>query len=302
MELWIWLALGSAVVFGLKDILAKKYFKKSDVSPKQIMFEEYFLGIFLILLFFFPLVDFSSFYEYYWLFILKAAVIGTSTLVYFELLKKYDISQVSPLLNLSPVFLIFFSFILLNEMISFIQFLGILLIIVATYFVEVHQHNHLGKNISNPEKKHFKLLSLKPSKFFMLSILMLITISFAAIFDKMILSSDINVYTNLYFTSLLIFLVLFIYFVYKGVLFNSFKRVISEPQTLIIAFLAIFSNFMVLFAIAIPSALVSLIVPLRRTSTLFSALVGGILFHERNLLRKIFATLVMLFGIVLIVI
>lgn len=301
MELWVWLALGSAVVFGLKDILAKKYFKKSDVSPKQIMFEEYFIGIFLILLFFFPLVDFSSFYNYYWLFILKAGVIGTSTLLYFELLKKYDISLVSPLLNLSPVFLLLFSFLLLGEMITFVQFLGIILIIIATYFVEVHHHNFFNRHRKNPHIHHFKMLSIKPSKFFVLAFIMLFTISFAAIFDKMILSSQINVYTNLYFTSLLIFLVLFIYFVKKKILFSSFKKVISEPQTLLVAFLSFSSIFIVLFAIAIPTALVSLIIPLRRTSTLFSALVGGILFHEKNLIQKLIATVVMLFGVLLIV-
>lgn len=302
MEAWILFALGSAFVFGIKDIFAKKFFQKKDISAKQILFEEYFLGIFLMLLFFFPLVEFKSFYTYYWLFSLKALVIGTSTFLYFELLKKYEISEVSPLLNLSPVFLILFSFFLLGELISMIQFYGILLIILATYFIEVHQHNFFNKNIFNPEKKHFKLLSLKPSKFFIYSTLMLLAISLAAIFDKMILNLGISVYTNLYFTSLLIFIFLSVYFIKKGHFFSSCKKIISEPQTLLISFLTILSNFLVLFAIAIPSSLVSLVVPLRRTSTLFSSLVGGILFHERHLLRKIISILIMLMGVTLLII
>ena len=301
MELWLIFTFFSAIFFGVKDILAKKYFKKSDISPKQIMFEEYLLGILILLLFFLPMVDFLAFYEFYWLFILKSLVIGTSTLLYFKLLKKYDISLVSPLLNLSPIFLVIFSFFLLGELITIIQFLGILLIILATYFVEIHHHNFFDKNKINPEKFHFKLLSLKPSHFFILAFVMLFTISFAAIIDRIIFSYDINVYTNLYFTSLLIFLFLFVYYIWRGHLKQSFKKIIYEPQTLLIAFLTILSNFLILFAISIPSAMVSLIIALRRTSTLFSALIGGMLFHEKHLKRKFFAILIMLLGVILIV-
>ena len=77
---------------------------------------------------------------------------------------------------------------------------------------------------------------------------------------------------------------------------------IKEPETLVIAIFTIVSNVLVLLAIAIPTALVSLIIPLRRTSTLFSAIFGGLLFHEKHIKQKSFATFGMLIGIVLIVV
>ena len=80
-----------------------------------------------------------------------------------------------------------------------------------------------------------------------------------------------------------------------------FNNLIYQPQTLIIAVFMILATFFVLWAISLPTALVSLVVPLKRVSTLFSSVFGGILFHERHLFRKMVATFGMIGGILLIV-
>ncbi|MFH1589978.1 MAG: hypothetical protein ABIB43_05410 [archaeon] len=60
------------------------------------------------------------------------------------------------------------------------------------------------------------------------------------------------------------------------------------------------SNMSYLLAVATPGAAISLIIPIKRTSSLFTTLIGGKLFHEKNLLIKILASIIMIWGVVFI--
>ncbi len=298
---WVTITLLSAIFFGLKDILAKKFFNK-NITPLQLIFEEYLL-LFLIVVIIFPYhVDFSSYKNYYFLYALKAISVGGATLIYFKLLKKHDISIVSPMLNLSPLILLFLSSILLGESITKLQLFGIMLIIFFTYFLEITITHH---HKTNPHKHHFlnlkSILKDKNARFFMQSFIMVFLISLAAITDKMILE-NVNEYTNLYFTSTIILIVLLIYYIKEKHILQTFENIVKEPETMLIAIMIVISNFLILKAISIPAAMVSLIIPLRRTSTLFSSIIGGILFHEKHLKKKIIAALGMFIGVIIIVI
>lgn len=295
--LWAILALSSAFFAAIKDILAKKLFKK-NVNPSQLIFEEYLVLLVFILVFFGFKVDYSSFYEIWHLYFLKAISVGGASLLYFKLLKKYDISVVSPLLNLSPMILLVLSVFVLGEIISSIQVVGILIILLATYFLEVTFHHHQK---TKPHAHHFSILKKLNFSFFSIASITLVIISFAAIADKKILGI-VDVYTNLYFTALLIFIGLLIYYLVEKSLIQTIKDLVHEPETLLISIFSIISSFLVVYAIAIPSAMVSLIIPLRRTATLFSSLIGGILFHEKHLKQKFIATFFMLIGVLFIVI
>lgn len=296
MVMWAIITLTSAFFFAVKDIFAKKLFKK-DVSPNQVVFEEYFLLLIAILIFFFYKIEFGSYVSYWHFYLMKALSVGGATLLYFQLLKKYEISLVSPLMNLSPLILLFLSSMFLGEDITAIQIVGIFLIILSTYFLEIIvAHHHREK----PHKHHFINMGNAKSSFFLISLLMITTISIAAIADKMILEV-VDVYTNMYFTSLIVLIVMIGYYIQERALVRVFKNMIREPETLVISIFANVSNYLILIAIAIPSALVSLIIPLRRTSTLMSSLIGGMLFHEKHLGKKMIATLGMLVGVLLIV-
>lgn len=295
--MWIFYSLSSAIFFAIKDVISKKFIKQ-NVSPNQIIFEEYFLLLILVLILFFPAVDFNSISFLWGFYLLKAIFVGGANLLYLNLLKTHDISTVSPLINLSPLFLLVFSTLFLAETISFIQLIGILIIMISTYFLEITYHHHKK---AQPHKFHISDLRTKNSLFFFNAVLLLILFSGAAITDKLILKY-VNVYTNLYFTAFVIFIIYLFYYIYEKSLISSFKHIIKEPETLIIAVFSIISNFLILLAMIVPGALISLIIPLRRTSTVFSSLFGGMLFHEKHLKRKIIATSFMLLGVFLIVI
>ncbi|NOR84499.1 EamA family transporter [archaeon] len=296
LQLWFILALLSAVFFALKDIAAKKWLSDST-NPKQLLFGEYFLLFSFLSIFLVSKVNFSSFADLGLLYFLKAATVGGVTIIYFSMLKKYEISSVSPLLNLSPMVLLVFSFIFLSELLSGIQVIGIFLMILSTYYLETITHHH---NKKNPHKTHFKDIISKDKSFFISTFVMLILMSFAAIFDKIILTS-VDVYSNMFFTSI---------FILSAMVFFNIKKitnpmlVVKKIATVPVFFVAVFSiisNFLILFSIAIPTSLVSLIIPIRRSSTLFSSLFGGLLFHEKHLAKKVTAIIGMILSLVLIV-
>lgn len=294
---WIVLTILSAILFGMKDILVKKLLPKSNLTGKDVVYSEYILIFFTVAIFLYPLVDFSSLPSLWLLYIFNAIAMGTGTLLYLNMLEEYEISLVSPLINLSPFVLLFLSAIFLSESMTLVQFTGILIIIAATYFLETAVHH---RRVESPHKHHLRELFRKDYKFFGLVTLLLFAFSFAAITNKMILS-EVNVFTNLFFVSIIIAVSLTLFNIKKRSLFKIVKNFRKEPWILSISVLTIISNFLVLSAIAIPAAMVSLIVPLRRTSTLFSSFFGGLLFHESHLGKKLIATVAMLIGIVFIV-
>lgn len=207
----------------------------------------------------------------------------TVSLIHLNLLKDREISIIAPLSNLSPLFLLVLSSVFLQEVISVIQMLGIFIVIIGTYILELYRNHH---HYTVPHKRHFKELLSMDIKFYILVVIMLISMSLVVITDRIILTSGVNVVSNLYFTSLCGFVVISIYLIYKKEFFKAFTNTVRQPQTLLISLMGIIDNFLIVTAVFLPNALVSLIIPIRRTSTVFSAIFGGILFHEKHLLQK----------------
>jgi len=231
--IWIIYTLISAFFFGIKDILAKKVLNK-DVKPIELVLEEFFILFLILILFFFMKIDFYSYETLWHLYLIKALIVFITTELYFNLLEKYEISTVTPLLNLSPIFLLLLSVIFLSEIISMVQFIGILVILFSTYYLEIIIHHH---DKENPHTHHFNLILNIKSIFFLFTTILLLTISMTAILDKMILEKT-NVYTNMFFTSAIILISSLI----GGLLFHEkhlFQKMISILMMLIGVFLII---------------------------------------------------------------
>lgn len=297
IQLWLVYTLLSALFIGVRDVLVKKFIGK-NIHPTQIIFEQYFVMILVVLILFSFDIDFSSFFEIWDLYLLKAISLGLFVYIYFLLLEKFEISKISPLMNLSPMFLLIMTSVFLGEFISFNQFIGIVVIIVSTYILEINIKLHHKKY---PHVHYFYWLKSVDKRTIVLVFAMLFIISITAISDKMIFNEGVNIYTNMYFSALIIVLFISFYYIYNRKLLEVFKFIKDEPETLLISVFAVISTFFVLLALAMPTAMVSLIVPIKRTSTLFSSIFGGLLFHENHLLKKFLAIIGMIIGVVLIV-
>jgi uncharacterized membrane protein len=115
---------------------------------------------------------------------------------------------------------------------------------------------------------------------------------------------DANAYTYLSFTlGVLAVHYLIIQFVkYDGLkdLVDAFKK--ERSFIVVIPLLIIFADLFYLKAVAIPAAMISLIIPIKRMSTLVSSIIGGRMFHEHNLGFRLIGGLMMVIGVILIVI
>jgi len=225
-------------------------------------------------------------------------------IIYFKLLKLHDISVVSPLTNLSPLILLVLSTTILGEVLTWLQILGIFVIIGFTYYFETIIHSQDRKD--KDHKFHFRDLFEKDFKFHMSVFFMLLAFSLAAVSDRLIFEQigqgTVPVITNLFISGTIVFIPLLIYYIFKGEGKEVFKFSFKFPKTMLVGFFTILSNFLILLAISLPNALVSLIVPLRRMSTLFSAVIGGMIFHDDHLGKKSIAVLGMFIGALLITI
>jgi drug/metabolite transporter (DMT)-like permease len=296
---WLYFTLLSAILISFSAITQKKIFlKKENIKPSEIYFLNVLVQFFLVIILYFQFINITNFNFYIIsLFLIKAITLILFTISYLYLLNKYEISKVSPILNLSPVILILFSITFLNEVLTLYQIIGILILILSTYFLEINISFHHKKN---PHKEHF-LFFKKISKLdFLIAFFMIFVISITAIVDRKILLSNVDVFSSIFFTSFLILLFYLIYFIYKKKLFSILKKLRSEPLLFLNGIFSFFSTLFILKALSIPTALVSLIIPIKRSSTLFSSIFGGILFHESHLFKKSILVIFMIFGIYLI--
>ncbi|MFT4327005.1 MAG: EamA family transporter [Candidatus Woesearchaeota archaeon] len=285
--LWVALTLGSAFLLSLRDIGSKRIVKNREDSFK-LVFVEAFVGLLVTLFVFNYSIQFQQFFNYSFLFLLKGVTATAAMLFFLKLIEDHEISSVAPLMNLSPAILLILSILVLSETLSILQIAGIFVIIIGTIVFESAVHK------GHVHKDHAKHFFEKDTRFFVYVLLMLLALSGNGIIDKYMLSQGVSVQTQLFYT--FFFITLFVpIFAYKHI-----KHALTYDRIGVSIF-GIVSTYLVLFAIAMPSTLISLVVPLRRTSTFMTAIFGGVLLHESHMKLKILSILIMLTGVLLLV-
>tara|TARA_Y100000310_G_scaffold208059_1_gene208559 strand:- start:743 stop:1357 length:615 start_codon:yes stop_codon:yes gene_type:complete len=201
-----------------------------------------------------------------------------------------QISEVAPLFNLTPGFLAVLAFLFLGETLTRFQVGGLVLLIVGSYVLET-DHNSFFKSAL----KHFK------SKYVTYAITAALIFSFCSLLDKFILNNYLNPYEYLI---LIWWFVAVNFLILSSLEFDGIKGIkhcikITHFKVILTAFFSFIANLSAF--IAMSTAYVSLVIPIRRLSTLGSTLIGGEMFHEKGLLRKSFACLIMVVGACLII-
>jgi len=279
--LWLIFALGSAFFFASSNILAKKILQRANIF--DMMFVESALMV-LISLFFLPFIDLTiSPFMLFLIFI--ASVLGfLGAFLLNKAYKSCEISTVAPLLNLNPVIIITLSYIILKEVVNIYQMGGIALILVGGYLITL-------KDI----KRVFQPFTALSKKFYLIVLGTLVFWSFVPIIDKVILR-DVSPYTLLFYSFVVHFLIQLPVVFRRGTQILSFAG--SQKKLIgFITFASLGSHLLVVLALAVPGSFVSLIMPVRRMSTLLIIIFGGNHFKEKNLFAKTIASLTMLAGL-----
>lgn len=138
---WFIFALGSAIFSALSAVLVKKTLFKEHATE----FSATFAIIVIILSFIlFPWVKFNLSPYLFLLIFISASLAALGFLLTMKCMRHMDISEVSPIRNFEPAFLAIFALILLGERLTSIQFLGIGVLILGSYFLEL---DHTKKDI-----------------------------------------------------------------------------------------------------------------------------------------------------------
>ncbi|MDD5650520.1 MAG: DMT family transporter [Candidatus Nanoarchaeia archaeon] len=288
--IWIVYALLSAMFSTVSTIFRKKTIEKEHSITFLTANKLFQLVALLVIL---PFINFYLSLATYSIIAIIAVLSIESDIFWTKALKRLNISIATPLTNLSPAIIVILAYFILGEKITFLQLIGVILIVFGAYVLEADH------GLTNT--KQF-LLKLKKSKYSILLFLSLIIGGFSAIGERYMLGNKFIDPMNLLFFSYLFTTILVLTFQ-----LNDDKNLIKVKQTikrskfpLIVTAIAGLLNT-AFYYLAIKTAYISLVMPILLTSTLLTTIIGGELFKENNILYKSVACLIMLLGVFLII-
>ena len=280
---WIVVILGSAFFFSLNHIFRKKILEDAEVMDMMILTGS--IG-FLLMLPAWKFLDFDISMQNVSLILLNAVFAYGGSFSLNIAYKNCEISTVSPLLNINPLFVIVLSYCTLGEVLNSIQFIGVLLILIGGYIITLDNIRYF-----------LRPFTALPKKYFLLVLVTLVLWSVCPVINRVVLY-EVDTLPYMFLYVMFIFFIQIILLVAK----NKFRDVLALAgkrwRLLIVTGLFwVASDFLHLVAIAIPTAMVSLIIPVKRLSNLFTVIIGGNLFMEKNLVAKSIACAVMVTGL-----
>ena len=272
--------LGDAVIFALMKKL--KGANNSIVVWVQYAFALPFLAV--LLYFNYPQNIGSS---VYWVAFLNGTLMIITTYILLNALQISKLSVSLPMLSLTPLFLVGLSYFMLREIPTKFGFIGIILIVIGAYTVNVRDRNH-------PLEPFKSLFKIKGS-FYVIIVAFIWSIT-ANLFKIGIEASNAVYFSFLvYFIISVIMLPLFLF---------KFNKKLTEIRTnfKMLLFLGICSAFMIVFSsYAMVYAIVPYVISLKRSSLIFSIFIGYFYFNEKNIKNPLIGTVIMLLGGILII-
>ncbi|MCJ7552535.1 MAG: EamA family transporter [Ignavibacteriaceae bacterium] len=290
--IWFYLALISAIFSALAAISEKKTL--FTLNALDFSFLVSLVTLILSIPFFFnaPL-DAGSSTTLIILF-LKTILSAGAFLCVMLSLKNLEISEALPLLSLSPGLVAIFGSLLIQDTLVLNEWIGLSLMLIGTYILELRKDD---QSIFDPFKS---LLRFNKYKYVFFA---LILFTITSLIDRILLKDfamppyTFMAYQQLFFA--IIFMVI--------VLLRN-KNLTVPFQSLnrnIISLIIIVSIFTVIYRYtqieAVKLAPVALVLSVKRLSVLMAIIIGGKLFKEKYILKRVIATAVILTGLIILV-
>ncbi len=292
---WLFWTILSAVFVALANITRKEGLKKEHAL--EFATTRSLLASIMIL----PLIFFVDFSVPVWIILLMlfigfAAAFGR--LFYSKAYRHMDVSSVAPMRNLSPFFLVILAIVFLKETVTMNQLLGIGLLLVGAYVLQI---DHKISNLKAPFAKIWK------SKHYHYIIFGALVYSFTAMLDKYVVNSMQSAghgtnaqFTMIFFIWISLSATLSLMTAVKYKFFIEIKHAWHKGWLWIVLSAAFAVGATVTYYLAISMAFVGIVIPVKRLSTLFETLIGGELFHEKGLMLKMVACVIMISGAILV--
>ncbi len=273
----------------------------SAVSEKKVLFSlsalDFSLAVSVVTLIFslpfFGMVRFEEIFSLSLLILfLKTILSAAAFLCVMLAIKNLEISEALPLLALSPGLVAIAGVIFIRDFLSLTEWLGVFLMVTGAYILELRKNSN---NIFAPFKALFRF-----SKYsYVLYALILFTVT--SLLDRILLK-DYNVapYTFMAFQQLFYAFIFIVIVFAKQKNFTSSVHSIDKNTFLLIILVAALTVIYRYTQIeATKLAPVALVLSVKRLSVLMAVIMGGKLFREENLFRRVAAVVIILAGVTL---
>ena len=274
--MWIWMALASAVLLGVYDVAKKAALKHNDIYAILLV------ATGLSALFVSPFLTWGNGADHLRL-IFKAVLVTASWVSGMIALKLLPITTVSTFKTSRPMFVVVFSIILFGERLNWVQWLGVVAVLVALWLLSV-----------NSEREG---ISFKGNKGFWALLISVLTGVASALWDKHILAGMhplfVQSWTNIYITALLALIILARRS--RG-LEGAFRW---DWTLLLIAIFITAADMLYFFSLKEDGSMLSVVSLIRRSAVIITFALGAILFKEKRIAQKAGVLVLMLAGVVL---
>ncbi|MCK5108033.1 MAG: EamA family transporter, partial [Nanoarchaeota archaeon] len=208
-------------------------------------------------------------------------------ILFTKAINQSDVSLAIPLMNISPILLLLTSFIILGELPTTFGLIGILLIVIGAYTLNIKQRK---EGFWQPFKELVKHNGAKH----MLTAIFLWAIT--ANFDKIGIRGSSPLFWS-WALIVYISLGLTIVMIIKS---KNFMQDIKSNFKILIPMGLMNGISSVCHMTAISLTLVSYVISIKRTSSIMVVIMGALLFKEKGLKERLWAVIIMVLGVVMI--
>lgn len=285
---WVVLALISAFSLATSDALTKKALENRNeylVAWFRLFFT---LPIFLIIWFFIPAPSLDK--EFFKAFFIALPLEIITIVLYIKALKVSPLSLTLPFLALTPVFLIFISYFIVGEKVSFRGGAGILLIASGSYVLNISE---IKKGIFEPLK------AITKEKGSILMICVALFYSITSSYGKLAIEHSSPLFFAVtYFIAQTIFFAPIALWMGR----NELKGFVADKQFNNLILPGIFYAVMaVSHMLAMKLTKVAYMISVKRLSLIIGIIYGYMLFKEKNIGERFLGAILMFIGFVMVV-
>lgn len=276
--LWFFLSFSCALITTFLDVWAKRISNK--YSPLKIAQGKVFLGTFFVILYFLIFKEFIFDSRNLPLLLSIIPLEILALYLYLKAISFWPLSHTIPLLSLTPLPLFLTSKIFLEDKFSSSGILGVILIVLGSYILNISQFK---EGFFTP----FRVLFKEKGSRLMLMVAIIYSLN-SAIGKKCIEISSVDSFILNYFILLSLGFLIFSFFK---------KEFFSLKDIKILSPLGFFSFLLSVFQFnAYSLAPVVYVIAIKRTSILFSVFSGKLFFKEKKVFEKALGSFLMLLG------
>ncbi len=283
--LWLLFSGLTALFESLKEVTSKHNLKKIDEYVVSWALRFFALPFLLPLLFF---IEIPVINNNFWI----ALIIGCglnliATIIYMKAIKSSDLSITTPMVTFTPLFLLITSPLILGEFTNIYGVLGIILIVLGSYTLNLKQRK-------NGYLAPFKALLKEPGPKLMLIVALIWSIT--SNIDKIGVGNSSPIFWVIT-VNVMLAILMFPIMIIKS---KNYKKILKRDSKILLP-IGLFSALSLIFHMtAISITIVAYVISIKRLNVIFSIIFSHFIFKEKNIKERLVGGLIMVVGVVVI--